>query len=59
MQATQLGMKPLADHIPVSHDDSSDERIRADSTPPALSKLQRPREMPLIRGCELAIHATD
>ena len=47
VQVTQFGVKPLANHLAVPHDHSSDERIGADPPPPALGKLQRPREVSL------------
>ena len=59
MQPAQLSMKPLTNHLTVTHNNSSDERIGTDPPPPALSKLQRPQEMPSIRACELGIHKTD
>ncbi len=59
MQPTQFSMKPLANHVPVTSNNSSDKRIRTDPAPPALSKLKRPQEMPSIRACELGIHKTD
>ena len=59
MQAPKLGVKPLANYVPVTNNNSSDKRIGTHSPPPALSKLQRPREMAPIRACELGIHATD
>ena len=59
MQIAQLGMKPLADRLAIAHNNSSDERIGTHSPPPALSKLQRSREVRPIRACELGIHATD
>jgi hypothetical protein len=59
MQSPKLGMKPLAEYLPLANNNSSNKRIRADPTPPALRKLKRLREMPPVRGCELAIHATD
>ncbi len=43
MQITKLGMKSLADHLAVTHHDSSDERIGTDPSAPTLRKLQRPR----------------
>lgn len=59
MQPTELSMKPLANHTPVTHHDGTDKRIGTDTTPPTLSKLQRSREMPTIRACQLRIHRTD
>lgn len=59
MQPTQLSMKPLADRLPVTNNDSSDKRIGTHPPPALLSKRQRSQEMPSIRGCELGIHATD
>jgi hypothetical protein len=59
MEATELGVKALADRLAVTHNNSSDERIGADLPTPALGKLQRPREMAPIRTCELRFHATD
>ena len=59
VQPAQLGMKPLADHLAVTHDHGADQRIRADSPAPALGKLQRPPQVRPIRGCELGVHATD
>ncbi len=52
-------MKPLADHLTATHNNSSDKRIGADPPAPTLRKLQRPRKMAPIRACELRIHRTD
>ena len=59
VQGAQLGMKPLANDPPIAHNHSSDERIRADSPPPELCKLQRSPQMGSIRACELGFHETD
>jgi hypothetical protein len=59
VQSAQFGMKPLADNLAISHHDRTHERIRTDSTAPALSKLKRSSQMTLIRGCDLAAHRTD
>jgi hypothetical protein len=59
MQVPQLSMKPLADHLSVPHNHSSDKRIGADFPAPTLCKLKRPLQMGLIRACELRIHRTD
>jgi hypothetical protein len=59
METAKLRMKPLADHLTLAHDNSSDKRIGADPPTPTLRKLQRPREMAPIRACELRIHRTD
>ena len=50
VQPAQLGMKPLADHLAVADDHRADQGIRADAPAPALSKLQSPPQMSLIRG---------
>jgi hypothetical protein len=59
MQATKLSVKPLADHLTVPDNNSSDERIGTDPPAPTLGKLQRPRKLAPIRACELRIHRTD
>jgi hypothetical protein len=59
VKATQLSVKSLTDNLVITNRDSPNEGIRANSTPPALRKLKRPREVRSIRGCELRIHATD
>ena len=59
MQSPQLGMKPLANHTAITHNNSSDKRIGTNPTAPALRQLKRPREMRPIRACQLRIHATD
>lgn len=59
MKLSQFGVEPLANHLAISHNNSSDERIGTDSPPPALSKLQRTLEMLAIRACELGFHETD
>jgi hypothetical protein len=59
VKLAQFSVPPLADHLAVTHDNRSDERIRADSAPSALRKLKRSQEMPSIRGCELRVHAVD
>ena len=59
VQPPQLGMKPLADHLPAPHNDGSNQRIRADPPETAVGKLQRPPQMSTIRVCELGVHLTD
>ncbi len=59
MQASKLRMKPLANHLALAHNNSSDKGIGTDPPTPALGKLQRPREMAPIRAWELRIHRTD
>ncbi len=59
MQATQFGVKALANHPTVPDHNSSDKRIGTDPPTPTLRKLQRPRKMAPIRACELRIHRTD
>jgi hypothetical protein len=49
MQSAQLSMKPLADNLPVTHNDSSHKGVRADPPPPTLSKLQSSPQMTSIR----------
>jgi len=56
MQITQLGMEPLANHLAITHDDRTHERIRTDFPPPTLSKLQRSFEVLAIRSCKRHIH---
>src|SRR5215218_5876003 len=50
MQSTQLSMKPLADHHPATHNNSSNQGVGTHSTAPVLRKLQSPLQMRLIRG---------
>ena len=59
VNATELGVEALADHLSVADDDGADQRVRADPPAPALGELQRPPEVSPIRGCELGVHATD
>jgi hypothetical protein len=59
MQPPQLSVKSLANHLAITHHDSSNKRIRTHPTTPALRKLKRPPEMGLVRACELRIHRTD
>jgi hypothetical protein len=59
MQPAQLSVKPLADDIPISHNNSSDKRIRTHLAPPVLGKLKRMAHMCSFRACELRVHRTD
>ena len=59
VQIAQFGMPPLTGNLAIPHNNSSDERIGANSPPPALRKLQRVAEMLAIRACELGFHETD
>ena len=59
MQPAQFSVKPLTNHLAVTHDHSSDKRIRTDPPTPALRELQRPPKMLSIRACQLRFHATD
>jgi len=59
MEATQFGMKSLANHLAIPHHDGTNEGIRTHSPASALSQLQRSAQMTLIRGCDLAAHRTD
>jgi hypothetical protein len=59
VQATQLSVKPLANHLAITHNNSSDKGIGTDSSPSTLRKLKGPQEMPSIHGCELRSHTTD
>jgi hypothetical protein len=59
MEIPQLSVKSLANHLTIAHNHCSDKRIRANSTPSALRKLKRPREVRSIRACELRFHTTD
>jgi hypothetical protein len=56
VQPPQLSMKPLANHRSVPHNNSSNQRVRAHSTPPVLRKLQSPQQMTAIRVSEQGIH---
>jgi hypothetical protein len=56
MQPPQLGMKPLADHRPITNNHSSHQRIRANTPTPALSKLQSSPQMTSIRVSEQGFH---
>ncbi len=40
VDAAQLGMMALADHLSVSHENGADDRIGADPSAPQLRKLQ-------------------
>jgi hypothetical protein len=59
VQPAQFNVKALADHLIVTHEDRSNERIGADPPAPAIGKLERPAQMPSIRACERGVHATD
>jgi len=59
VQIAQLSVKSLTDHLAVSHDDSSDERIGTDPATPALGKFAGLPQMGFIRACQLRIHRTD
>jgi len=50
MQPPQFRMKPLADHLAISDDHSSNQRIGADPTTPPLSQLESPLQVSLIHG---------
>ena len=41
VQAAELGVEALADHLAVAHDDGADQRVGADLPPPILGQLQR------------------
>jgi hypothetical protein len=56
VQPPQLGMKPFADYIPTTRNDSSHQRIRANPPAPALSKLQSSPQMTSIRVSEQGFH---
>ncbi len=59
MKLPQLSVKSLANHRPVPHNNSSDERIGTDPPTPALCKLASPPQMGFIRACQLRFHRTD
>jgi hypothetical protein len=59
VQIAELGVKPLTDNLAITHNDSSNKRIRTDPPPPALRKLTSPPQVSFIRACELRIHRTD
>ncbi len=50
VQPPQLSMKPLANYLPATHNNSSNQRIRANTPTPPLSKRQSSLQMLLIRG---------
>jgi len=43
-------MEPLADHLPVTNHDYTNQGIWTDPTTPALSELESTLQMSLIRG---------
>jgi hypothetical protein len=59
MKLSPFRVPPLANNLAIPHNHSSDERIGANSPPPALRKLQRAPEMFAMRACELGFHETD
>ncbi len=56
VQAAELGVEPLANHLAVTDDDGADERIRADPPAPALGQLEGAAQMVAICGCEGRVH---
>ena len=56
MQIPKLSVVALADHSAISHNDRSHQRIRADSPPPELRKLQSPPKMSQVRSCQRSSH---
>jgi hypothetical protein len=56
MEIPKFSVKPLTDHLAVTHDDRTNERIRADSTPPSLRKLKSSSQVLAIRGCKRRGH---
>jgi hypothetical protein len=56
MQVAQFSMKPLTDHFPVTHNDSSHKRIRADLPAPKLRKLKSPLQVFTIRSFKRGVH---
>jgi hypothetical protein len=59
MQSAELSVKSLADDLAVTHHDRTHERVRADPSAPALSKLQGAPEVRTVHGCDLGVHRTD
>jgi hypothetical protein len=57
MQPAELSMKSLANDLAITHNDRTHERIRTDSTTPALRKLKRPPQVLTIRSCKRRSHA--
>jgi len=45
MQPTQLSMKPLANNLPIPHNNSSHQRVGANAPAPTLSKHQSSPQM--------------
>ncbi len=59
MKLPKLRMPPLANDSAVLNHDGTNQGIRADPPPPALSKLKRSAQMLAIRACDLRVHSTD
>ena len=59
VEIPQLGVKTLADDLPILDDHSPDQRVRTHTPTPPLGQFQRPLEVRSIRDCELRVHATD
>jgi hypothetical protein len=56
MQIPKLSVKPLANHLAITHNDSPHERIRTDPPPPILRQPKCPQQVPTIRSCQRSIH---
>ncbi len=56
MQIAQLSMKPLADHLAVTYDNRSNERIGTDFPAPTLGKLESSSQMHSVLGCKRGSH---
>jgi hypothetical protein len=56
MKAAQFRMEPLANHVAITHDDSTNERIRTNPPTPMLRQLKSSPQMTLIRSSKLRIH---
>jgi len=56
VQTAKLGVKSLADHRSVTHKNRSNQRVRADTAPPALRKLQSPLQVGSVGLCQWGGH---
>jgi len=56
MQLAQFSMKPLANHFPVTHNDRSNQGIRANSPTSELRKLKSPSQVFAVRSFQRGVH---
>jgi hypothetical protein len=49
VEAAELGVEALADHLPVASEDRAHQRVRAHPSPAALGELERPAQMGFLQ----------